>query len=144
MKTNRITLIFIATLASVFIGFKSRGLQVSEAQFQLAVLKFKTDNPVLRIKISNSKAGQKLNNLSLSTKGVSDLRDIKAARLYYYAGDSMPGNMEDSKKAKLVSSIDQVKNKLEFKADQMLQEGDNYFWLSYELVDDADLLNFVD
>lgn len=144
MKANRIKLIFAATLASAIIAFQSPDIQLSETQFQLPVLKGKADNPVLRIKITNHKAGQKLSGLSLGTKGVSDLSDIKAARLYYYANDSMPGNIEASTKAKLVSTVNRVKGIIEFEGDQELQQGDNYFWLSYELADDANLLNFVD
>jgi len=124
-------------------AFKASNIQISEFQFQLPVLKLKVNNPIIRVKIVSPSEGMVLSNLSIDTDGTTDLADIKAARLYYYGGDSMPGNMETTK-ARLVSSIDNIQDKLQFNEEQVLKKGDNYFWLSYELNDNADLHNFVD
>src|SRR5690606_29164726 len=103
----------------------------------------KSNNPIIRIKITSPSDGKSLTNLSIGTDGTTSLNDIKTARLYYYAGDSMPGNMETTK-ARLVSSVENIQDKLQFNGEQVLKKGDNYFWLSYELNDNADLHNFVD
>src|SRR5690606_25190285 len=126
MKTN--SLLLALGIFLTFTGFNLQEIQISGSQFQLPVLKNKSNNPVLRIKISNAEAGQILKSLSVSAWGVSDLADIKAARLYYYGTDSLPGNMETTK-AKLVASAGNIQQQLEFETAQPLQAGDNYFWL---------------
>jgi sialidase-1 len=103
----------------------------------------KRDNPVIRIKLSNVKEGQKLNGVTISTAGTSNLHDIKTVRLYYYGKDSLPGNMETTQ-AKLFSSASVVEKEIELRGDLALDSGDNYFWLSYELSDRANLTGLVD
>lgn len=132
---------FGATLLSY--GLNSPGLKVAEDQFQLPVLKGKNNNPIIRVKIADAAEGQKLTSITISTEGTSDLNDIKAVRLYYYHKDSLPGNMETTK-ATLFSSTQAVKKEITLKGNVALKNGDNYFWLSYELNDNASLFNLVD
>jgi sialidase-1 len=124
-------------------AYNLQELQVAESQYQLPVLIGKKDNPIIRIKLSNAEEGQKLNSITISTKGTSNLNDIKAVRLYYYGKDSLPGNMETTK-AKLFSSINSVKKEINLQGDLVLTKGDNYLWLSYELNDHANLFGEVD
>ena len=118
-------------------------IKIDSDQFQLPVLKKKNNNPIIRVNVISSSGGQVLEKLRFSTKGTTDLADIKTARLYYYAKDSLPGNMETTK-AKLVSVVDTMAKEIYFESDQVLEKGNNYFWLSYELEEDANILNFVD
>jgi sialidase-1 len=119
------------------------GIQIEETQYQLPVLVGKRDNPVIRIKLSDVKEGQKLNSIIINTAGTSNLQDIKTVRLYYYGKDSLPGNMETTK-AKLFSSTISIKKEIELKGGLTLNSGDNYFWLSYELNDHVKLFDLVD
>lgn len=118
-------------------------IKIDSDQFQLPVLKKKNNNPIIRVNVISSSGGQVLEKLRFSTKGTTDLADIKTARLYYYAKDSLPGNMETTK-AKLVSVVDTMAKEIYFESDQVLEKGNNYFWLSYELEEGANILNFVD
>ncbi len=118
-------------------------INIESDQFQLPVLKKKNNNPIIRVNVISSSGGQALKKLRFSTKGTTDLADIKRARLYYYAKDSLPGNMETTT-AKLVSVVDTIAKEIYFESDRVLEKGNNYFWLSYELEEDANILNFVD
>ncbi|HLR00377.1 MAG TPA: sialidase family protein [Sphingobacterium sp.] len=123
-------------------GFKSE-VEISEYQYQLPVLKNKENNPILRVKITADDDGLTLSNVRFSTKGTTDLGDIKSAKLYYYGQDSLPGKMEDIE-SRLYASVNDVGKKIVFSGNQKLNKGDNFFWLSFELEENADLANFVD
>lgn len=140
LKTIKILSLSAALFCS---AFNLQELQADQNQYQLPVLIGKRDNPVIRIKLSNAKKGQRLNSMTISTAGTSNLKDIKAVRLYYYGKDSLPGNMETTK-AKLFSSAKAVKKEITLRGDLELMNGDNYFWLSYELADHAGLFDEVD
>src|SRR3546814_12197488 len=59
-------------------------VQVVQEWFQVPVLKFKTDNPVLRIRVSlNDETPVDLSEVLIGTSGTTNLRDIKAIRIYY-------------------------------------------------------------
>src|SRR3546814_20673008 len=59
-------------------------VQVVQELFQVPVLKFKTDNPVLRIRVSlNDETPVELSEVLIGTSGTTNLRDIKAIRIYY-------------------------------------------------------------
>src|SRR5690606_27545629 len=142
----RFIAIVIAALSSIIWSLWAATpatIKIDSDQFQLPVLKKKNNNPIIRVNVISSSGGQVLEKLRFSTKGTTDLADIKTARLYYYAKDSLPGNMETTK-AKLVSVVDTMAKEIYFESDQVLENGNNYFWLSYELEEDANILNFVD
>ena len=142
----RFIAIVIAALSSIIWSLWAATpatIKIDSDQFQLPVLKKKNNNPIIRVNVISSSGGQVLEKLRFSTKGTTDLADIKTARLYYYAKDSLPGNMETTK-AKLVSVVDTMAKEIYFESDQVLEKGNNYFWLSYELEEDANILNFVD
>jgi sialidase-1 len=143
MSLFRIIKLLTVTATLFICSIDLEGLQVRQDQYRLPVLMNKRDNPVMRIKLSTVKEGQKLNSITISTAGTSSLHDIKTVRLYYYGKDSLPGNMETTK-AKLFSSTGSIKKEMELKGDLPLSTGDNYFWLSYELNDRVNLSDLVD
>lgn len=117
---------------------------ISQEQFQLPVLKLKKDNPVIRIAIVVPVSeNHKVTRFVFSTKGSSSVSDIAKAKLYYQ-NDSMPGTEGRFENTKLLGVLKKVKQEFSFKVNQTLSPGKNYFWLSYELNDNADLLHFVD
>lgn len=137
-----VSAVFSCFILSLF-AFAPADFKISSDQFQVPVLKKKANNPIIRINIVSSSEGRKLTGIRLDTEGTTDLKDIKAARVYYYGQDTLPGNMETTK-AILVSTTNNVGRELRLESDQLLKKGNNYFWLSYELNDDANILNFVD
>ena len=116
---------------------------VSLHQLQVPVLKFKQNNPVLQISLSVSKGASSghVTSVTVNTEGCDDLSDIKTVRLFYLRGDSLwTRNSEpeqfgpDMKPSEFIC----------FEGEQKLEEGRNFFWLSYELAEGANLHHRVD
>lgn len=118
---------------------------VTQQRYHVPVLKLKTNNPVARIHIhidSASKSAQ-LSEMTFSTTGTTDLKDIKQLRLYYAGADSGYRNLGSVDKIQLTGSTDKPAPKLVIKGDQLLSPGDHYFWLSVELNDNASLTHTI-
>ena len=139
MNCFRISFLFLC----LFLRSFTPAVQVEVSQYQLSVLKGKSNNPIIKIKLSNVEEGEKINHIVLNTNGTTDLKDIKTIRLFYYGKDSVPGNPM-SGKGKLISAATTINNQITLKSDQLLVKGDNYFWVSYELNDGAGLYNLMD
>jgi sialidase-1 len=136
-------------------------VKVSLNQMQVPVLKFKENNPVLQIKmvVSEDKRSHRVTSISVSTEGTDDLTDIKTVRLFYLGKDSLlmryekdiehAGNIVDplyDDEVKLVEfGVDEMPSAfITFEGEQVLEQGDNFFLLSYELADNANLHHKVD
>lgn len=150
--------ILICILISVFLpgillagdtaGIPSRpgdDIIVSQQYYRVPVLIQKKDNPVLRIsiRISGNTANTSLNELLFSAAGSSDLKDIKAARLYYAGADSGVTNLNNPEKMQVFGSIDHIAEKMRIRGEQRLAAGNHFFWLSFELNDRADMLHVI-
>lgn len=119
--------------------------QITQQRYNVPVLKLKKDNPIARIHIhidSASKSVQ-LSEMSFSTTGTTELKDLKQLRLYYAGADSGYRNLGSVDKMQLTGSADKFAPKLVMKADQSLSPGDHYFWLSAELNDNASLSHTI-
>ena len=150
-------------------------VDASLKQFQVPVLKFRQDNPVMQIKLSipADSPSRKVSAFTIKTEGTDDLSDISAVRVYYMGKDSLwlkyekaaeiAGNIVDPVYADDFSPVHYVNpdfkddfnpvqfgndmppdSKIIIEGEQVLESGDNYFWLMYELTDEADLHNKVD
>lgn len=144
-------------------------------QFQVPVLKFRQNNPVLQIKLNipAETPSPKVTSFSINTDGTDDLSDIKAVRVFYMGKDSLwikyekaaeiAGNIidpvypDDFRPVHYVDPdiIDDFKpvqfgndmtaaSSINISGEQNLEPGDNYFWVMYELSDEANLHNKVD
>lgn len=118
---------------------------ITQQRYNVPVLKLKKDNPVARIHIHIDAAGKpaQLSQMTFSTTGTTDLKDIKQLRLYYAGADSGYRNLGSVDKLQLVGSADKLSTKLTIEGDQALSPGDHYFWLSAELNDNASLLHTI-
>jgi len=118
---------------------------VSQQHYQVPVLIQKKDNPVLRISIhiSGNAAITQLNELLFSAAGSSGLKDIKQARLYYAGQDSNVTNLNSPDKMQLFGSASHIAEKIIIKGDQTLAAGNHFFWLSFELNDNANMLHVI-
>lgn len=137
--------VLMLALLSLLTGFlvEKEDIMVYESQYQLPVLIGKKDNPVLQIKVSVPKNRREtLKVISLDAKGTSRLMDIKAIRVYYYQQDSVVGISMQHKP--VFGVTEQVDEPLRIKGNQVLEEGDHYFWVSIELNQEADLQHSID
>ncbi len=113
------------------------GVDVRTEQKQFPVLKYKENNPVLKIAINNIQK-RILRALKISTQGTSDLNDISQVRIFYTGADSIFSDQQSYARA---LSPDQ---QLHFRQEFMLDTGVHYFWVSYQISDQASLLHVVD
>ncbi len=113
------------------------GLEVRTEQKEIPILKYKENNPVLKIVVENTQKCT-LNALEISTQGTTDLGGISKVRLYYTGTDSL---FSDGQQFAEATSPDQ---ELLFQQELMLDTGTHYFWVSYQISEEANLLNFVD
>lgn len=127
----------------------------------------------IKLTLPADASSQMVTSFSINTEGTDDLSDIKAIRIQYIGKDSLWNKYEKAanKAGAIVdpvypddfSPVHYVKAEykddyhpvefgesmgavpsLQFKGEQELQPGDNYFWLMYELSDNANLHHRVD
>jgi sialidase-1 len=118
---------------------------ITQQRYNVPVLKLKKNNPVARIHIHIDSARKAVNlkQMTISTSGNTNLKDIKQLRLYYAFADSGYRNLGSVDKLFLVGSADKLSATVVIKGEQILLAGDHYFWLSVELNDNASLLHVI-
>ncbi|HUW93356.1 MAG TPA: BNR-repeat neuraminidase N-terminal domain-containing protein, partial [Bacteroidales bacterium] len=162
MKKSKTALIFILAFTALIQSGCSRGEQnvsVFLNQLQVPVLKYRDNNPVLRMKVVNGDSVAKtVTSIKINTAGTDDLDDIKAIRLFFMGKDSLwlryetvpdkAGNILDplyDEFSPLQFGQDmKPAPSITFKGEQMLAPGDNYFWVMVELSENASLHNKID
>ncbi len=138
----------VFSLIPLFLFYSCSGnkdvISVTARQFQVPVLKNKDDNPVLQIKIkvNESKKSMVVNSFKVSLSGTDDLDDIKYVKILFMGKDSLwpRRHSEQLLYDKRMSPGVSVK----FSGEQVLSEGDNYFWIVCDLENSAGLQNKVD
>ncbi|MDR8390771.1 exo-alpha-sialidase [Aliifodinibius sp. S!AR15-10] len=111
--------------------------QVSTHQAITPILIGKEANPVLRVEVDGN-SDKVVNSITISTEGTTQLTDIDEIHLFYTGSDSV-FNVETK-----LHQTTKATQKVSLPADQKLQQGANYFWISYKVDPKADLLNRVD
>ncbi|MFA8299604.1 MAG: choice-of-anchor J domain-containing protein [Hyphomicrobiales bacterium] len=98
------------------------------------------NHPIFRIKFNVDGTGSPLqiNKIKLNTEGTTNVANIKNAKLYY------TGNGTDFDKSYLLNTIDTPSGDFEFEIEKELISGDNYFWVTYDISEDAKDGNFID
>ncbi len=150
-KTSLFTIIFISLgtllLLTGYIkisGIENRAdnadLTLSVGQLQIPVLLNREDNPVLSmcIEVKDEKQSFSVQEIKLSMAGTTRLEDIELVRIFYTKADSIFNTSQ-----KYGEIIPDEKN-IKITGDWELKPGRNYFWVSYKLKSDADLLHKVD
>lgn len=148
MKNLLLSTLFLLIIAGLSAGFypsfaqKTAGVMLSEKQFVTPVLKGKADNPIVRVNllVEDPTAQKQTGRFVFETAGTSQLKALKTAKLYYCGKDSalVPA------KAALFGTTTKFDKQFIIEGNQPLAAGNNYFWLSYELTPEADLMGFVD
>lgn len=124
----------------IFMGFNNiviaEDVLVEVRQSKIPILKELEHNPVLRIKITNSKTVI-LKSLSLKTSGTTNLLDLKSIDAFISGKDSV------FKRNRPFNATENINEQLELKGKSKLESGVNYIWISCELNSSADILHFV-
>jgi sialidase-1 len=113
-----------------------QGRLVSTRTFKTPVLKGKKENPVLRVSVENQHPENTVKSFSIGLAGINS-DDIKALRIYYTGSDSLFSDK------KLFGQSTKVRQKTLIKGWETLAQGTNYFWVSCELSDEADLKSLL-
>lgn len=126
----------INTLFSLFVGTALYAApKVECGQTILPVLLRNDNNQVLHFNITG---GSEVTEIAITTKGTTDVKEIAEMSLFFSGGEKKFSTNTKFAATKSASS------KITFKGAQKLGEGDNWFFVSYKMKDDAKLLNRVD
>ncbi|MGV3508615.1 MAG: BNR-repeat neuraminidase N-terminal domain-containing protein [Sphingobacteriaceae bacterium] len=109
-----------------------------QKKYKIPVLKGKAINPLLRIKI-NSQEEADLKQIELQILGSLNIDEIENVKVFYLGSDSSIQKSEKLKNNPVFGQTKSVGKKTILKGNQKLLIGPNYFWLSTELVENADL-----
>jgi hypothetical protein len=147
MKLNK----FFATVISLLVFITSANAQpyaevtVLQEQYQVPLLKGKSSNPFIRLKlvVSGNKA-MAVSGFQFSLKGTTSFQDIEELTLYYFKNDSTASASLDFSKAQVFGSVSSINNKVTINGTQLLNQGIHYFWLSCTLAQNANALNEAD
>jgi sialidase-1 len=99
----------------------------------------KEDNLIVKliVKTSGTSKAKKIKELIISTSGTTDLSDIEEVKVYF------TGSVEKFSIENPFGKVAEPATSLSIKGEIELQEGNNFFWVSYKLSKKADLLNKV-
>lgn len=105
----------------------------------LPVFKLKENNRVLdlKIEVDGNLNPLRVSSIDFNLEGTTDIDDINKLQLYY---SEIPDQIENEK---LFGKSDVVNEKFSITGNQQLKTGENYFWLSATLNNDADLMNKI-
>lgn len=100
-----------------------------------------TNQVILRIEVVMSGSNNPLSatSFSLSTTGTSNTADIANAKLYYTGTSST-----FSTSNQFGSTVNNPSGNFTINGSQQLQNGTNYFWLTYDIANNATVGNVVD
>lgn len=104
------------------------------------ILKRNSNTPVLQVQVHTSGVAGllDLNNLTVDFNGTTEITDLEKVSLYY------TGNDPRFTKEVYFSGNDQVEGTMTFEGKQPLKHGINYFWVSVQLSEEANIKNVVD
>lgn len=104
--------------------------------FNYPVLKGKENNPVLRIQIENTEDDKIFNEAQVAIDSTV-AGNLKNVRIFYTGQDSIFNNNVQFGTSRTPSK------RVNFKGSQTLENGKNYFWISYELKENCNLTSKV-
>nr|WP_319399143.1 DUF4465 domain-containing protein [uncultured Carboxylicivirga sp.] len=95
---------------------------------------------ILRVNVKTEGAltQESASQFSFSTNGTTDVTDIEKAKLYYSASSS------DFSDATLFGECNTPNGEFAVTGSQQLNEGNNYFWLAYDISSEATADNVID
>jgi sialidase-1 len=110
--------------------------RLTTTSFNYPVLKGKENNPILRLQVEGTSELDLLEGIQVTT-GATKKENLKNIRVYYTEKDSLFNENI------LFGASETIGKSSVINGSQDLKEGINYFWVSYELADNADLTEKV-
>jgi sialidase-1 len=144
MKIKMKYFFFIVFLVIVLNSSVNENLLIDSKlkSLQVPVLKTLKENPVLqlRLQLTDSLLTQQVNSIFINLDSTSEINDIKHVRVWYSGSDSLFQNV--SAMNLFGGEITPITN-IECTGKQLLSPGGNYFWVSVELNENANLHNKI-
>lgn len=124
-----------------FIGLVMTLDSVNVDQITAAVPLNTTNQVVVRIRVhvSNNFAPLNVSSFKLNTSGTSSINDIQNARVFYTANNPIFASTNQ-----FGSTIAAPNGTFYVNGNRTLQDGVNYFWLTYDVKNTATINNFID
>ncbi|WP_299664901.1 sialidase family protein [uncultured Polaribacter sp.] len=138
-KATLLIICFVISNSTFFAQGKQ--IIVDQTQYQYPVLKMKEFNHILRLNIKKTDTLSKtvLKAIVINTKGTTNLKDIENISLYYH-----PSGAELLNDRKILfACTTKIDAQVKLEGSMELTSDNNYFWISYKLKDDANLLNQI-
>ncbi len=127
------------THAKAFIATPLKLDSVVLDHLAIPILKRNAGTPVLQLRAHTSgvDGSLTLTRLLLDLSGTDDLHDIAGIKVFY------TGNDPEFKTQNAIAKTREVSSKITITAEQRLRQGINYFWISVNLDDQADIKNII-
>lgn len=109
---------------------------IQEKKFNYPVLKGKSNNPILRVAIDGGGIEETVTKFKVNLGNTLPM-NLKSVRIFYTGQDSI---FKDN--VQFGTTLN-PKESLTANGLQVLKNGKNYFWISYELAEKVDLLSYV-
>ena len=139
----RVSILTICFTLTIILSCQNldKNIQVTQTQFEYPVLKSKQFNKVLLIKITctDTLSETIIKEININTEGTTNLKDLEEVSLYYCGSDP---NILNEKQV-LFSKTSNISSKIKCIGNIKLEDSENYFWLSYKIKNNAELLHFV-
>lgn len=113
---------------------------ISIRHVEIPILKKNEDTPVLQVQVHTSGVTGllEMNNLNVDFTGTTDIGEIEKVSVFY------TGNNPGFKNGILVAHSKEVSNEMKFAGKQALKQGINYFWVTVNLENGANIKNSID
>jgi sialidase-1 len=144
MILNRMFVLVILLLIGVLnlVAQDSSQFKVIQEQFQIPLLKGKTNNPFIRLKfVVHGNLENKVSSFQFNLEGTTSLQDLELLTLYYFENDTTANRSLDFSKAQIFGSTKPLNNKVIINGIQFLEKGTHYFWLSCTLSANANIMH---
>lgn len=128
-------------------GLYAQKRQVVQERLQVPVLKGKTTNPLIKLKVIPAANDPQvfLKQIVLSAVGTTKIADIKSIYVYHAVKDSTFGHFGTLNNAVLIAELrNPAGSNQVIEINQSLGAGTRYLWIAVALNENADLLNRLD
>lgn len=128
-------------------GLYAQKRQVVQEKLQVPVLKGKTTNPLIKLKVIPAANDPQvfLKQIVLSAVGTTKIADIKSIYVYHAVKDSTFGHFGTLNNAVLIAELrNPAGSNQVIEINQSLGAGTRYLWIAVALNENADLLNRID
>ena len=139
---NRLFLCFVALFFHSSCIKENSSVELTVKGYQFPVLKNLKENPVVQfnLKLADSLAQVNTTSVTVNLEGTSELTDIKFVRIWYSGNDS---HVRNQAAMNLFGEEKKPALKITFTGEQQLAPVENYFRVSVELNENANLHNKI-